>query len=548
MQRSFPLVFVLLFAATGIRSSADTIAGHTVQLDSQGKIVPWFSPEANAYDEFLGRRWNFVKTRVPPSPGPAPRSSYPQYYFYDGFVTTQADITPDYWMNDIGEKIPNWFESARLYYAYTGDATVMTIVRDLLDYAIEHGTSPATFAWPNFPHTTTKHGDLEFEGFTPTFALHEVQLDHAGDMGWTYFRMYQFTGDVKYLTSAIHVADALAANARVGTATQSVWPYRVKLDTGTITAEYGANWIGSYALLESLVTAGLGDTSAYARAMTLARNFILQFPMQTGYWTDGHSDNPVNSNTYKSNLSKSNTALYMFDHPEFDPDWQTHLPELIQWTEDNFVYRTTGGEPATAYGAAIVGEQDGFLYKMDYQTARYAAECARWYRASGDAAYLEKAYRSLNWVTYCSDAEGRATESPYSLGIATWWSDCYGEAPRMFYHAFAAMPEWAPPQEDHILYSRGVLTDVFYGNGEVRYVAKDATDTEYLRLSYLPTEITLDGSPLPRQDRPDRRWLDGPRPRGPRSCRGRPSHTRRPGAHYDRPGQPASDRQPYQPG
>jgi hypothetical protein len=297
-------------------------------------------------------------------------------------VTTQPEITPDSWMNDVGEKIPNWFESARLYHAHSGDAEAMTIVRGLVDYAIDHGTSPAGFAWPGFPHTTTGPGDLEFLGFTPTFARHEVQVDHAGDMGLTYFRLYQFTGEPRYLSAAIAVADALAANARIGTSTRPVWPYRVILDSGAITAEHGANWIGCHELLASLVEAGLDTTGAYARAMSLARDFILQLPMQTGYWTDGHSDNPVNSNTYKSNLSKGNAALYIYDRPEFDPDWRSHLPALIQWTVDNFVSRTTGGEPATAYGADIVGEQDGFLYKMDYQTARHAAECARWYRAS----------------------------------------------------------------------------------------------------------------------------------------------------------------------
>ena len=49
-------------------------------------------------------------------------------------------------MNDVGEKIPNWFENARLYYAYTGDASVMQIAKGLVDYALAHGTSPSTFA------------------------------------------------------------------------------------------------------------------------------------------------------------------------------------------------------------------------------------------------------------------------------------------------------------------------------------------------------------------------------------------------------------------
>jgi hypothetical protein len=61
-------------------------------------------------------------------------------------------------MNDVGERIPTWFHSARLYYAFGGDAEVMIIVRKLIDYTLERGTIPADFAWPHFPYTTTKHG------------------------------------------------------------------------------------------------------------------------------------------------------------------------------------------------------------------------------------------------------------------------------------------------------------------------------------------------------------------------------------------------------
>jgi hypothetical protein len=140
-----------------------------------------------------------------------------------------------------------------------------------------------------------------------------------------------------------------------------------------------------------------------------------------------------------------------------------------------------------------VGEQDHFNHKMDYQTARYAAECARWYAISGDEAYKEKAYRSLNWVTYCNDSTGMAFESPVSNGILSWWSDCYGECPRMFYQAFAGIPEWAPPHENHILYSEGILTNVHYENGQVKYTATATAGTEYLRLAYKPAQITVDG-------------------------------------------------------
>jgi hypothetical protein len=477
----------------------DTIfCTHKVVLDEQNKIVPWYSPAENAYDHFLRLRWDFIKTKVPNSPGPDPRSRYPQYYFYCAFRVSNDSILPDAWMNDIGEKIPNWFENARLYYAYSGDSSIMKIMKDFIDYTLEHGTSSLSFAWPSFPYSTTNAGDTLFRGFSdhPGLVLHEIQVDHSAEMGLTYYRMYQYTGEKKYLDAALNAADVLSKNAKTGTSTESVLPYRVVMTDGKITSPYGANWTGCYMLFDNLAKAGLGNVSAYADAREKIKEFLLRYPIKTGYWTDGHSDTDINSNTYKSNLSASNMTLCLFDYPELDPDWERDIPMLIKWTEDNFVFRTENNEPSTMWGANIVGEQDSFNFKMDYQTARYAAECARWYAVSGDESYKEKAYRSLNWVTYCNDTTGMAFESPVSKGILSWWSDCYGECPRMFYHAFAAVPEWAPPHENHILYSAGILSGVQYSEKQVKYTTATDNGVEYLRLSFKPDRITINGKEI----------------------------------------------------
>ena len=504
-----PLVIIacfincLVFAQTSSNRYTefpDSVATHKVVLDKQSKIISWITPQSAAYDRFLRDRWNFIFKGIPNSPGPAPRSDYPQYYFYCAYKDQQ--MIPDTWMNDIGEKIPNWFESARLFYQYTGDLRAMKIIEGMAMYAIDHGTSPSDFEWPDFPYTTTNAGDTLFRGFTDSkrLVLHEVQVDHAGDMGFTYYNLYLYSGNEKFKVAAIHVADALAAHARVGTASHSVWPYRVVMRDGRITAQFGANWLGCYSLLDHLIRAKLGNVAAYQSALTKARNFILQFPMKTGYWTDGHTDTDVNSHTYKSNMSASNATLYFLDHPEFDPEYKTDIPKLIQWTEKNFVFHSAPGEPSTQWGANIVGEQDSFLPKMDYQTARYGAECARWYAISGDSAYKEKAFRSLNWVTYCSDSNGMAFESPLSKGVTSWWSDCYGEGPRMVYHALAAVPEWAPPGEDHILYSEAVLKDVSYKKHKVEYLTENNAGIEYLKLSFKPSAIRVGGVRISAED------------------------------------------------
>jgi hypothetical protein len=479
-------------------SPAPTFLGHEVKVDAQGKLVPWFAPAANAYHEFLTKRWNFIKSGSFPTPG---NPTYPQYFLHSGFATTNPGIDPDYWMNAISEVVPNWFESARLYYAYSGDAAPLALAKAVMDHSLTNGISPANFAWPNLPYTGGNHSEVPIRGFFSNniFKQHETQPGYAGDMGLAYFRMWQYSGEQKYLTAAINTANTLAAKARVGSATQSIWPYSVVMDTGEITSEYGANFMGCYELFSHLIAANANPSknADYEAARTKCRNFLLNFPMVTGYWADGHPDNLIHSNQNRSNTPKSNVALYMLDFPGFDPNFTTNLPALIAWTETWFVNRTSGSEPATYYGANIVGEQDDFNYKMDYQTARYAAECAQWFRVSGDASYQEKAYRALNFVTYCSTPEGRPTESPFSLNIATWWGDCFGECPRMFYQAFKAMPEWAPPRQNHILYSYDILTNVSYAPYEVAYNAAASSGVEYFRLAYQPTDVTVDGVNVP---------------------------------------------------
>jgi hypothetical protein len=89
-----------------------------------------------------------------------------------------------------------------------------------------------------------------------------------------------------------------------------------------------------------------------------------------------------------------------------------------------------------------------------------------------------------------------AFESPVSKGILSWWSDCYGECPRMFYQAFAGIPEWAPPHEDHILYSEGILRGVQYADKQVKYTAEAENGVEYLRLSFRPGRITINGKEI----------------------------------------------------
>ena len=66
----------------------------------------------------------------------------------------------------------------------------------------------------------------------------------------------------------------------------------------------------------------------------------------------------------------------------------------------------------------------------------------------------------------------------------------------MFYHAFAAVPEWAPPGENHILYSKAVLSHISYADKKIQYTAMQKDVIDYLRLNFKPGSITLNGNKI----------------------------------------------------
>jgi hypothetical protein len=66
----------------------------------------------------------------------------------------------------------------------------------------------------------------------------------------------------------------------------------------------------------------------------------------------------------------------------------------------------------------------------------------------------------------------------------------------MVYQVFGAVPEWAPPGQDHILYSRGVLKSVSYTTGRVGYTPTDSDGVENLRLTFAPQSVTIGGTAI----------------------------------------------------
>jgi hypothetical protein len=224
----------------------------------------------------------------------------------------------------------------------------------------------------------------------------------------------------------------------------------------------------------------------------------MNFPMVNDVWANYFED--VAPRTDLQNLNQLNpgqTARYLLEHPELDPNWFSHVTNLLDFIEDTFG-GTDEGEPGLQYGARVISEQMIYKYKMASHTARFGAVHAMLYAATGNLGAKEKACRSLNWSTYMCRTNGVVIEGPteYIVSPACWFTDGHGEFVRHFMLAIGAVPEWAPPGEDHLTHSTTVIKNVSYSTNRITYTTFANGSLETLRISFAPVAVLADGQLL----------------------------------------------------
>jgi hypothetical protein len=246
--------------------------------------------------------------------------------------------------------------------------------------------------------------------------------------------------------------------------------------------------MGPIKLLDELIRLNLGDTMRYRSVRQIAWDWLMAYPMKNNVWANYFEDVPIQTGT--QNLNQYNameTAYYILEHPEFDLDWQVHVPGLIRWVENTFA--------VPQFGANAIKEQMAFAFVMGSHTARYAGVNALWYEKTGDFAAKEKAYRAFNWATYMSETSGLTIDGPDVNNI--WFTDGFGDFVRHFMRGMGSVPEWSPAGESHMLKSTSVIRSVSYGTASIDYESFDSDGVETLKLDFVPRSVTGDSEPLP---------------------------------------------------
>lgn len=482
-------------------STAAMLDTHEVMLDSTGEIIPWTSNPDEAYDRVMFLSWDLLLNRIHTDPA----NRLPAFYTHSEYDPNA--LTGENWPNNPAGKNAMLADSAMLYYPYSGNSNVTSLVIGLLNFQLLHGTTPTNYDWAGVPYSTAASGSTNYGNDDYSEGIGVLEPDKVGELGYYgYLRFYEFTGDTNYLNAAIACADALAGHVRTGDATHSPWPFRVVAQTGATSQseEYCADVVAPIRLFDELVRLGLGDTNTYQNARQTAWNWLMTYPLVNRVWANYFEDVKPRPNKL-DNLNQydpGETARYLLEHPEVDSSWYNHVTNLLGYIETNFG-GTDYGEAGLQYGARVISEQSLYKYKMASHTSRFGANNALLYSLTGDTNALEKAYRSLNWCTYMCRSNGVVIEGPteFTVDPACWFTDGHGDYVRHFMLALKAVPEWAPAGQNHITGSTTVIKSVTYdpGSNNISYTTFDAGSTETLRVAFAPMDVFVDGRPLPRE-------------------------------------------------
>jgi hypothetical protein len=477
---------------TATLSSAGTLNGHTVLTYPAGKIIPWTANPTYGYDSVMKLAWNYLLNGVPNDPV----TGKPAYYsrsLLDPSTTNMVN-----WPHNPAGTYAMLIESALKYYNYSANLNVMQLAKNVALWHLDHGMTLPTDNWSSVPYASGDAGSLNYNGADVGNDGGQgdgdgyLQPDKIGELGNAWLQLYKYDGNIRFRDAAIQAGNVLSSKVRVGTVSQSPWPFRVNAHTGIVREEYSSNVIGPVSLLDNLITSGLGDTAAYRVARTTAWNWMMTYPIQNNVWAQYFEDVNIQS-SYNTNLNQYNAmmvARYLLQHPEFDPSWETHVRGLIGWVE------TTFGQ--SSFGATAIKEQTPvFPYVMGSHTSRYASVNALLYEKTGDLVAKEKAYRSLNWATYMARSNGVIIDG---ADVNTqWFTDGYGDYVRHFMTGLGAVPEWAPFNQTHLLRSSSVVKNIFYGANSLSYTTYDRSSQDVLHINFNPTFVTADGVVLPRR-------------------------------------------------
>jgi len=245
------LLTAALIGLTTISAAEDlpkAIGFHDAVYDAHGILQPWIP-----WREALDREMNWYLNCPPDSHG------YPRFVsatFLGGdYQFTRMDSIP---CTQNGMGVLSYLK----YWEYTGkqDERVIACAKKMGDYLVNETLTPNKGKWPKFTRSTGYYMDFPLtrasQGDVP-FGKEVIEPDKGGIAGYALLKLYEATGEKRYLKQAVRNANLLARNMQVGDATRAPWPFRVDAISGEHFDERNGNMVYILRLFDGLLAHGI---------------------------------------------------------------------------------------------------------------------------------------------------------------------------------------------------------------------------------------------------------------------------------------------------
>lgn len=481
---------------------SENIIYHHIRINNKSEILPWHSSNlGESYDAVMNKVWNFWKNMEVDSNGN-------KYYL------NHQVWRPEHDKRGLGgDQLMMALSSWDSFYNYTGDESVLENMKYMANYYLAHSLSSSNSKWPDLPYPYNRVAESGIYDGDMILGKGYLQPDKAGSFGFELLKLYKKTGNEKYLSIAVKIANTLASKVQPGNNDNSPWPFKVNAETGetgflidktgwyegmskdleksnpkNIKSTYTTNWTSTLSLFTGLIALQKGNADAYKKAFDITINWLKTYPVKTNKWGPFFEDVPKWSDTQ---INAITYAMYIMEHPDLDPNWKETVNHIFQW-----VYKELGDSEYQKYDIICIDEQTYYRVPGNSHTARQGSVELMYWELTGDTTYNRNAVHQLNWATYMVDIDGKNRFPRDDI----WLTDGYGDYIRHYIRAMAAAPQLAPENADHLLRTSSIVSKIAYHPTEIIYTTFDNASKEIFRLCSKPKRIQVNGTVLKEVD------------------------------------------------
>jgi hypothetical protein len=399
------------------------IADHTLRFDASGRLLPWIS-----WSTALEREMRFYQ-RCPSAHG------YPLFVtetFLDGSWSPDPKRRDTIPATQNGLGIVSYLKM----YARTHERAYLETARAMGDYLTRETLTPDGGRYPRFTRSTGTRGEFPLAADAGSQADHpyEIEPDKGGIAGYALVRLFEVSGERRYLEQALQNARVLAANQQPGDDSHSPWPFRADYRSGTPRGPVSGNMSYILRLYAALERRGYREFAQPRRALWswIERWQIPSAAADGALFAQFFEDHDAPGN--RTAWAPLNLARYLLEErAALDRQWSRDAGSLIEFVRRNFTH--------LEFGVRVCHEQDEDHDAWGGVNSTYGAVLALYARATGSASLASEARQALNFTLYSIDEDGRPRDLFKRSSPGGWQEDAHTDVIHNYLDALEVFAE-----------------------------------------------------------------------------------------------------------